>query len=310
MDAYLLKLRQAMTLDLKIRYTKERIKQWVDHWGVDGVYVSFSGGKDSTVLLDIVRSMYPEIPAVFVDTGLEYPEIKRFVSSVPNVTVLRPEMRFDKVIETYGYPIISKEVSESIDQGRKSLKTGKYTYRLEKLFGKATDKNGNKSMFNQEKWKFLLDAPFKISNKCCDVMKKKPVHLYYKKTDRKPIIGTMACESRLRKTQYLKTGCNAFEAKIPTSTPLGFWIEQDILHYLYEKKIPYAPIYGQIIIKDGVFYTTVAKRTGCMFCAFGCHLEKHPNRFEQMKETHPIQYDYCINKLGMGKVLDYIGVKY
>ena len=47
-----------------------------------------------------------------------------------------------------------------------------------------------------------------------------------------------------------------------------------------------------------------------MFCMFGAHLEKEPNRFQRLKETHPKQYDYCINKLGLGEVLDYINVKY
>lgn len=63
---------QALPLDVKIEKTKRRIKEWYDYW--DGqVYVSFSGGKDSTVLLDLVRNVcgYTDVPAVFVDTGLE-----------------------------------------------------------------------------------------------------------------------------------------------------------------------------------------------------------------------------------------------
>ena len=222
-----------MPLGDKIRFTKRRIHEWVEHFGVNGCYVSFSGGKDSTVLLHIVRELYPDIEAVFVDTGLEYPEIRQFVKTFDNVTILRPEMRFDRVLEKYGYPIVSKEVSECIDQARKSLTTGKYTYRLPKLMGTAKDKNGNKSMYNQEKWKFLLDAPFKISNKCCNVMKKKPAHEYHKQTGKVPFIGTMAEESRLREQHYLQSGCNGFNNKIPTSTPIAFWTEQDVLAYIY-----------------------------------------------------------------------------
>ena len=56
--------------------------------------------------------------------------------------------------------------------------------------------------------------------------------------------------------------------------------------------------------------TTGAKRTGCMFCMFGVHLEKEPNRFQRMALTHPKQYDFCIHKLGCGKVLDFLGVPY
>lgn len=112
---------QALPLSLKIRLTQERIRQWVNEFGVDGVYVSFSGGKDSTVLLTIAREMYPDIPAVFVDTGLEYPEIRQFVKTWDNVEWVKPKMTFKQVIEKYGYPFISKEVAECVYGARKYL---------------------------------------------------------------------------------------------------------------------------------------------------------------------------------------------
>lgn len=87
-----LKYFQAMPLDIKVAMTKTRIREWVKEYGTDGVYVSFSGGKDSTVLLHIVRELYPNIEAVFVDTGLEYPEIRKFVKTFENVTILRPNI--------------------------------------------------------------------------------------------------------------------------------------------------------------------------------------------------------------------------
>ena len=114
---------QALPLNLKIRLTQTRIRTWVNEFGSDGVYVSFSGGKDSTVLLDIVRKMYPEIEAVFCDTGLEYPEIREFVKTFDNVTWLKPKMSFFQVCEKYGFPLISKEVSECVYGARKYLKS-------------------------------------------------------------------------------------------------------------------------------------------------------------------------------------------
>ena len=104
---------QALPLDLKILKTKNRIKEWYNYFGGQ-VYVSFSGGKDSTVLLHIARELYPDIEAVFVNTGLEYPEIQKFVKTFDNVTILRPKMRFDEMIKKYGYPIISKDISMTI----------------------------------------------------------------------------------------------------------------------------------------------------------------------------------------------------
>lgn len=325
---------QSLPLSAKIEMTKRRIREWYEHF--DGqVYISFSGGKDSTVLLHIARELYPDIEAVFVNTGLEYPEIQKFVKSFDNVTILRPKMRFDEVIKKYGYPIISKEVSECIYQGRLNLKRndGTYSYRLKKLFGTAKDKNGNKSIFNKEKYKPLLYTDFVCSHYCCNVMKKKPVKEYAKQCGKKPITAQMASESKIRERQWMKNGCNGFEMKSPISNPMSFWTEQDVLRYIKENNLPIASVYGDVVYSDdnGLFYdnliidegceklcTTGCNRTGCIFCAFGAHLEKGKSRFERLKETHPRQYEYCIgggeyvngvwqpNKqgLGMGHVFD------
>lgn len=319
---------QSFPLDIKIIMTQRRLLDWYNHYNGD-TYLSYSGGKDSTCLLHIIRSIpyLSDIPAVFVDTGLEYPEIRDFVRSFGNVTILRPKMNFRQVIEKYGYPVVSKEVSRRVQYAKKAVAEGREATHGDylKLCGLAVDKNSNKSQFNCEKWKFLLDAPFNCSSECCTVMKKNPLKQYKKETGRVPIVATMASESRLRKEHWLIHGCNAFDAKRPMSQPMSFWTEQDVLEYLVKYKVPYASVYGNILRdKSGKYYTTGAQRTGCMFCMFGCHLEKAPNRFQKLAETHPKIYDYCIhggaeadgiwqpdkNGLGLGKVLDYIGVNY
>jgi 3'-phosphoadenosine 5'-phosphosulfate sulfotransferase (PAPS reductase)/FAD synthetase len=159
--------------------------------------------------------------------------------------------------------------------------------------------NGNKYGRGKisEKWKFLIDADFEISDKCCDIMKKKPAYQFEKETGLHPIIGTMADESAQRKSNWLMYGCNAFDKKRPTSQPMSFWTEQDVLVYIKEKRIPYASVYGDIIETDcDKLTTTGADRTGCIFCGYGCHMEQEPNRFQKLKQTHPNQYEYCINK--------------
>ena len=120
-----LKMKQKLDLPVKLLLTESRIREWVNEFGEDGVYVSFSGGKDSTVLLDIVRNRmgYKNIPAVFIDTGLEYPEIREFVKTFENVVWLKPKITFKQVIEKYGYPFISKEVSSCVFGARKYLIT-------------------------------------------------------------------------------------------------------------------------------------------------------------------------------------------
>lgn len=272
-----LSMLQALPLDAKILKTQQRIREWYYAW--DGmVYVSFSGGKDSTVLLDLVRELYPEVPAVFVDTGLEYPEIKEFVKSKENVTILRPKMSFSEVIEKYGYPVIGKEVATRIEYAKKGA-----PFAIAALNGTAKYKSKDRYI----KWKYLADAPFKISPRCCTVMKKAPAKKYEHDTGKAPILGTMADESQIRLKHWLENGCNAFKVERPVSAPMSFWTDSDVLEYIVTKKLPYAPVYGEIKFGEGRYYTTGAERTGCVFCAFGAHLEKEPNRFQRLRLTHP-----------------------
>lgn len=308
---------QSLPLEAKILMTQRRIREWVDYWNGD-VYVSFSGGKDSTVLKHIVDGMYDDIASVFVNTGLEYPEIQSFVREIrsgkyacfnSDVEILRPEMRFDEVISKYGYPVISKEVARAVHYARKGDTKSAIYY--QKKFNGELMFDGRKSPYNHVKWKFLLDAPFQISSFCCDVMKKKPAKQYGKKTGRKPLLATMASESRLREQKWIQSGCNAFDSNNPISTPMAFWTDQDVFHYIKQYDVPYCPVYGEIRMNEAdMLETTGCNRTGCMFCVFGIMHDGVPNRFQRMKETHPKQYEYCMNMLGLREVLDYIGVPY
>ena len=110
---------QSLPLEAKVTMTELRIRDWVEHFGEEGVYVSFSGGKDSTVLLTIARKLYPNIKACFIDTGLEFPEIRKFVQTFDNVDVVRPKKSFKQVCKEYGFPLISKDVSEKAYYARK-----------------------------------------------------------------------------------------------------------------------------------------------------------------------------------------------
>lgn len=334
---------QSLPLNEKVARSSELIRQWHDAWicyevqskrtkGIKmmpwntiqgefpelkptkrllnihdaAVYVSFSGGKDSTVLKHLVDSIYDDVPALFVNTGLEYPEIQKFARSQSNVVEIRPEMRFDEVIRQYGYPVITKEVSKIVPEARRALARGENGYyALKKFRGELIGPDGERSRFNCEKYANLIDAPFKISSQCCDVMKKRTAARYTKETGRVPILGNMAEESRLRYQHWVRHGCNAFSSNKAQSTPLSFWTEQDILQYLLEFNVPYCKeIYGEIktkLVRDRknggkkeVLYLTGVNRTGCVYCMFGCHLDAAPNRFQRLKETHPTQYKYCI----------------
>jgi 3'-phosphoadenosine 5'-phosphosulfate sulfotransferase (PAPS reductase)/FAD synthetase len=282
--------RQKLPLEIKEQLSKERITSFYEHFN-GKVYVSFSGGKDSLVLLHLVRSLYPEVEGVCI--GTEPPENIDFVKQTPNTIILYPKIPINKVIETKGYPLISKEVSKTISRFRNTKsKTMKEKY----ITGDGKKK---KMCMIPKKWQFLINAPFKISDLCCDICKKKPSKDYQKKTNKYPFIGTMTEESRLRKLKYLKDGCNIFEGNFIQSTPIAFWTEKDIWDYIKKYNLKYSK-----------WYDLGYKRSGCFQCLFGIQYEDEPNRIQMMQKTHPKHYKFCIEKLHYDKVLSYIGVPY
>lgn len=337
---------QAWPLDRKIGVTQTRLVEWIEKYN-GKIYISFSGGKDSTVLADLAARVYKAtqrtdpLTLVFVNTGLEYPEIQKFVRDfadwlratyeIPvNLEIRTPEMSFPEVLSKYGYPVIGKEVAKVIYYAKRG--SGWAINRLDGL-----DKNGKPSKFKERymKYKFMIDAPFDTSQLCCDVMKKGPAKKYEAETGRKPVVATMTEESQQRLDSWMKYGCNSFESDRPISKPMSFWTEQDVLQYLKMTGIPIASVYGKIVNADpqmNLFEaverqklkTTGCDRTGCMYCMFGIMSDKEPNRFQRMRKTHPRQYAYCIggghlengvlkpdkNGLGLGVILDYIGKPY
>lgn len=390
-DKTLLRQLQALPLNAKVLMTQQRIREWYNHFN-GNVFISFSGGKDSTVLTHLVHDMYPDVPLVFANTGLEYPEIQAFAKKM-GAEFVRPKMSFSEVISTYGYPIISKEVAEAISFARRIVQQdaekiyrGGYstdrlqtdrTHREEKSFSttngadrnfmeKETTRRGSgeekrsaklhgrtgwrranltgytplpkkfcgggvqekseesseqennslgSSQFNKLKWLPLCnDTSFMISHYCCSVMKKSPMAKYQRRTRSYPFLGTMAEESRIRAQAWVRHGCNAFEGHKPTSQPMSFWTEQDVLHYILREGLTICSVYGDILAVDssGMMYDplpgiecdlkcTGCQRTGCVFCGFGAHLEKGETRFQRLARTHPKQYEYC---MGGGQWVD------
>lgn len=288
---YYYKFRMSMPLELKIGYSRKRIRDFYNQMNGD-VYVSFSGGKDSTVLYHLVKQEYPKVKAIFVDTGVEFPEIRQFVRENKEVEVIRPDTTFKEVCEKYGYPVVSKEQSNYIGEVQKYGKDSK--------LGKMRMRS-KESYIISEKWKFLVDAPFKISDMCCDWLKKKPSVLIEKKYGLWPYVGIMADEGSLRLNSWIKHGCNVYGEKRKKSQPLIFWNEKDILDYI--------KIYD---IKISSIYNMGYRRTGCVYCMFGLHLEKI-NKYHLMQNTHPKLWDYAIRKengLGLGEIMDYCGISY
>ena len=275
----------ALPVEDKATYSKLIIQRfYIENKGK--VYVSFSGGKDSTVLLHLVRSLYPEVPAVYTDTGLEFPEIREFVKTFDNVEIVRPEMSFRKVIQTKGYPVVGKEVAHWTSLAQRGKPSGL----------KIMSVTREECKFSKAHYAWLIGAPFAISADCCNILKKKPMKGYKKATGRSAIIGTKGIDSRLRLTNLQRYG----EILNDKCTPLGIWSNEDIWAYIRDHNLRYCSIYDKGY-----------DATGCIFCAFGIMQDR--NRFLKLKATHPSLWAYCMKPLdegglGMEQVCDFLGV--
>lgn len=293
--------RKYLDFEAKQKLSAARIMDWYEYH--DGnVYISFSGGLDSVVLNHMVeRVLGVKVPLAYVDTGLEFPEIREFVQTFDNLTMLKPDIPFRDVILSKGYPLVSKETAARIRKLRNGDLSERYRNYL--LHGDERGKLGKLS----ECWKFLIDAPFETSEECCLITKEKPLNDYARQTGRVPYIGITQDEGFMRQRQYNRTGCNVYHADRPKSQPLGFWTRQDILRYILENHLRYCVVYGDICGCDGKLFTSGEQRTGCMYCAMGCHLEGNPNRYQRLRVTHSKIYDFVMKPISMGGMgYDYV----
>jgi len=276
-------------------------------------YLAFSGGKDSTCVLDMLFRVCEvcdyRCDAVYSNTGLEFPEVQSFVNDCQvrygsriNIIKVRHEYTLTSLFKKIGYPACNKQTDTWIYNLRQALRNNN-----------AAAESASKKRLGKLLW--YANAPFEISPKCCTIVKKKPMHnIEIKNGYDIRILGMLANESLHRYNSYRKNGCNAFfEDKISRSMPIGFWSNQDVLRYLYENNVPIAKVYGNIEKgKKGKYRTTLMKRTGCMFCPYGtqtdCKNGTHISTLQYVKNMHPKIYRFIMdeNGLGFGKVYNFI----
>jgi 3'-phosphoadenosine 5'-phosphosulfate sulfotransferase (PAPS reductase)/FAD synthetase len=282
-----LKDRQSWSLNQKIDHSLGVLEDFISKvGGVENVVISFSGGKDSTVLLHLARMIYPNIKSVFVNTGNEWPEnikfTKKLISNGYDIDVVQPEKTVKEVFEQHGFPLVSKELSERVSRVRRcpDCKSAKsYIFKS----GSA-----DRMKMIAKKWMFLIDEQFDISPMCCKILKKKPMDEYLKKTGRKIIVGTMADESAMRAKAYVQVGgCNSFKEGNIKSAPLSIWTENDIIEYIDRYNVEISEAYTKLN----------QKRTGCVVCGFGYHLSLKDgiDKFSTLKEYYPKYYDMVMN---------------
>jgi 3'-phosphoadenosine 5'-phosphosulfate sulfotransferase (PAPS reductase)/FAD synthetase len=239
----------------------------------NNAYVSYSGGKDSTILLHLCRFIKKQMKAVFFNTTNEFPEIYSFIKNTDNVHWIRSDFSLKQVIEKEGFPLISKEQSQYIREARHTKSKKLFDLRINgRIAGQGRI---------SKKWQYLINAPFEISDRCCYWLKKRPAYQFEKQTGMLPFIGTSINESRLRFQRYLKSGCNSFESKRKASYPLSIWTEKDKWDYIKLTNIPICEIYYK-----------GETQTGCMICGYGCHKD---NRFNRLNELHPRAFEIGMN---------------
>ena len=279
--------RQRWPLYQKIDHTLGVIDQFISR--MDGkVYLAFSGGKDSTVLMHLCEMLKPDILCIFVNTGCEYPSIVRFVRKMQadghNVRIITPKIKPKEVWAKYGFPLISKKTSHHINLCRRNLKAGRpFPWYID------DPKSGYRIPY---KWRYLFNTEYNCNDKCCHVLKKEPSRRVAKELGLAPILGVMAAESNMRMDDYIRQGqCNAFDDDNPLkskSMPLSIWTDDDIWQFVNDRNIKLADIYDK-----GV------KRTGCVACGFGCQFADD-TRLEVLYKEYPKLYNHVLGYTNNG----------
>lgn len=307
MELWQLRQMQSLPLEAKVIKSQKVIREFYDyHEGQ--VYKGVSGGLDSQVMRHLVASVCPNVPCASI-VEVECSENRKILANIENLIKIKPRMNQKEVITQFGYPVISKAVAKKIRTLQNPTPKNSVSRMLYKY---GVDKKGTYSKMWQlpNKWTKLAKSEFRISDKCCYYLKEEPLHRFQHETGLHAYVGLLASDSDRREKSYLKRGgCNSF-TKSGYSTPLGFWTRQDVLRYTLENNIQISKAYGEIIAVNGQLQTTKANRTGCEICAFGIHLESEPNRFQRMKLDKPKLWDFAINQMGYGKLLDFLSVPY
>jgi len=314
---------QALPLSIKIKKAEQLILHMISNYDM---FTSVSG-IDSIVMNDIVQKVAKrvnrDVKSVFINTGLEEKSVVKYAKENTDV-IIYPKSNFKEILMKYGYPIISKEQSRYIDNIRNDNVSDKRKKELLSPYGQTHYRLS-------DKWRYLLDSDFKISDKCCYYMKKRPSLKYSNKTETYPFIGIMADESKTRKDSWVTNGCNIESSKIK-SRPLMIFTKQNILQYIYENDLKYPSVYGEIYLDDSdeksigdIYKTTGVDSTSCIYCGYGKHNDNgKPNDFTRLKKEDLKRYEYVIGGgeyvndvwipsktgLGLGHVLDVYGVNY
>jgi 3'-phosphoadenosine 5'-phosphosulfate sulfotransferase (PAPS reductase)/FAD synthetase len=285
-----LKELQSKSLEQKIDWARRCIKRALNTLKTPSI--AFSGGKDSTVLLHLLRQYRPNMLVIYGNTRIEFPECVKFARNLRkewdlNYYEAKPEVSFWWVVENYGWPLMGK----TFGVGGVAHKSSRAKY-FDDLAAQG-----------QLTGQYAIQAEVPISSACCTFLKERPSQKLQKQLGVDGVfLGIMASESRQRMFNFLEWGEWYYpkSQKIWKSHPLAIWTDDDIWAYIRKFDLPYAKLYDMGYYDD--FGEWIAhKRNGCMFC--GMDLRFKNNHLAIMRRTHPKIWDFLMRKKGLGEVL-------
>lgn len=277
-----------MTNEFLLQDRLQKIRQIIRKYGEENFYVSFSGGKDSTVLSALIDMALPEnkIPRVYANTGIEYRLILEFVKKKQaephpwELVILKPETPIKPTLEEVGYPFKSKYHSKLLNTYQNSGDTESVNVYLRRKEARSgIIKHSEHLCPKILEYQFSEDFPIKVSSKCCDKMKKNPLHKWQKENNKLfSIIGIMPDEGGQRTTAQclaFKGGkLKAFQPLVPVTKE---WEEWFIEAYNIEICDLYKPPYN-------------FDRTGCKGCPFALKLQ---NELDTLERFFPEERKQC-----------------
>lgn len=261
---------QALPLQDKVEVSKELIKKGL---AIGKPVVMWSGGKDSTVLLHMVRQLEPNVPVIWNNTGVEFPETWHFIKRIRqewelDLYIAKPKdgVNFWWCVERYGYPLFGK-------------------------FIRLSDHKHQQRRLSKQQEKAVAVA--RISSYCCDWLKKKPTDTLTRQLGGKvDIIGNMTSESRQRWFAWLDCG----EFYLAKSTgrwklyPMYFWMDDDVWAYHEAYNLPHCKLYDM-----------GHKRNGCWTC--GMDIAFPRNHLAILRHSHPKLWHFLMVDKGLGQIL-------
>lgn len=256
----------------------EKIRQVISKYGEDSFYVSFSGGKDSTVLSWLIDYAIPnnKIPRVYANTGIELNMVREFVVELQKtddrIVIIKPTVPIKQMLEKEGYPFKSKEhslyLSEYQRMGEKSACYQRYLYPEEKR-----KRYGCPKIL---RYQFTPDFNLKISKKCCDELKKKPLKKWMKENNK-----TFCITGMIRVEGGTRNQISCINVKQKKFHPLAP-VTKDWEEWLIDKyNIKICDIYKAPYNFD---------RTGCKGCPFALKLQQE---LDILEKYFPNEHKQC-----------------